>query len=66
MAARTVPDRATGEELVPSELVRVMLPLAAPAVVPFSQTRNDALCPAERARGIVRFEVANSLLDIVT
>jgi hypothetical protein len=64
VAAITVPLSATGDEITPSALVSVMLPVAAPTLFPFSQTRKLALCPALRLMGVVRFEVVNSLLEM--
>ncbi|HUL16608.1 MAG TPA: hypothetical protein VLV88_11465 [Terriglobales bacterium] len=43
-----------------------MLPLAAPAVLPFSQTKKFALCPAPKVVGMARLDVVNSLLERLT
>ena len=61
--ATTVPLNATGAELVPSELARAILPLAAPAVVPLSQIRKLALCPASSVMGMVIFDSVNSVFE---
>lgn len=65
-AANTVPLKATGVDVAPSELPSVIVPFAVPAVVPLNQTRKLTLCPGDRIVARFKLEEENSPFEKLT